>query len=146
MKKDIFKELKYFSRDENWGNPDKINPELLYRLDKFRGLLGVPVYINCAYATSGHTSRSQHYLGNAVDVNFHNRISLLDAYIIAEKIGFNGIGLYPHWHYPGLHLDVRPLSIDAPKARWMGVRLNNKQVYVGLNHKNMIEYGVIKKH
>jgi len=138
--KSIWNELKYFSRNENWGDPDKINPKLLILLDNFREYLGVPIHINCGYSTSGHTSKSQHYLGNAVDVNFKHKISLLDAYLAAERFNFTGIGVYPHWHTPGLHLDVRSLQENEAAARWMAISTGGNQRYISLDKINIFRY------
>lgn len=122
--KSVWDNLRWFSRDEKWGDPDRMNPILLHLLDDLRDRIGSPFVIHCGYETSGHTKKSQHYYGNAVD--FHVKgMSFLEAYLAidnelehifiinqpaAELVGF---GIYPDWNHPGFHLDVR-----GYRARW----------------------------
>jgi hypothetical protein len=55
-------------------------------------------------------------------------MSLVDAYLAVEKLGlFNGVGLYPFWNNPGLHVDLR-----QKPARW---GRNAAGIYVALNDK-----------
>lgn len=121
-------EIEYFDKDENWGDWRKVNPYLIKFLDKFRKLVGMPVYINNAYsAGSGHNKKSKHYLGEAADIHIKG-MNVVDQYLMAEKCGlFNGIGVYPFWNNPGLHVDIR-----TKPARW---GRNAAGVYVELNSK-----------
>lgn len=113
---------KYFNKNENWGDPEKINGLLLLTLFNIRDIIGVPFHINCAYELNGHEKNSQHGLGNAVDGYFDGldikfQIIKLEQVFkllqIEDKIGF---GFYLDWHTPGIHLDVR-----GSKARWCRV-------------------------
>ena len=109
--------IHYFKREEKWGDPGKVNPSLVYLVDEFRHFVGKPFILHCAYSKNGHSTTSQHYKGNALDGHFVG-ISWFDQYLLAMKFGkFNGIGVYPDWNNPGLHLDVRPLSGEA-KHTW----------------------------
>ncbi len=45
-------------------------------------------------------------------------LPLLRQWFIAERWGWGGIGLYPFWNTPGLHLDDRPLARFERGARW----------------------------
>ena len=115
----IWDHLDHFTINENCGEPDKINGLLLITLDRLRKYVGFPFSINFAYELSGHVSKSQHYLGNAVDfyikgidfISAYERLlEGLYVYQIADRVGF---GVYPDWLRPGFHLDVR-----GQKARW----------------------------
>jgi hypothetical protein len=108
-----------------------INPRLLDEADKFREVLHSPLY--CNYGSENlrglrsweeeqaiYKKRkqpapkfSQHIFGNAIDV--HSRdISPYELFLIAQKFGFTGIGLYD-W---GLHLDVRTIIKGEEKHIW----------------------------
>jgi uncharacterized protein YcbK (DUF882 family) len=113
--------LKHFHPEEKgWkGNFHKVNGLLLLLLDALREEIGCPFVIHCAYETSGHSPKSQHYLGNAVDFHIEG-LPFLEAMGRMERALENlqvsdrvGLGIYPHWLHPGFHLDVRGL-----RARW----------------------------
>ncbi len=154
----IWDKLKHFKRTENWGDPSKIDHELLKRLDQWREYLGKRVVIT--YGTHGtHSKKSQHYLGRAVDVVVPEwDRPLLELYLSAERFGFRGIGLYKHWKYEdkevgGLHLDTRIYEDDPEHlnhARWLGVMLPDredpkiiKQQYAQFTLKNLKIFGFI---
>lgn len=113
--------VKNFERKEWRTNPEKINSELIYLVDELASYVKTtfnpsPIcIIHVAYEDTGHSANSQHYLGFAVDLHFHG-IPLLDQYLSAERFPFTGIGIYPYWNNPGLHLDIR--SVMSPYARW----------------------------
>ena len=115
----IWNNLQYFKKTENWGDPDKMNPEFLILLDNIRDIIGYPISINCGYSTNGHATKSQHYLGNAVDfvvlgvsmqVAYELIIDALDELGMNDKVG---LGVYPFWNTQGFHIDLR-----GNKARW----------------------------
>lgn len=130
FKGDSYK-VKHFSKNEKndlgkncWGDPEKINPRLIYLLDQFREYLNRPVRIN--YGTQGsHSPNSQHYLGNAVDL-YVPELSWKEQFLAAVRFPFTGLGVYPFWNNPGLHLDVRSLQ-TGKKAMWW--RDKNKQYH-----------------
>jgi len=116
----IWKHLKHFTPDENWGDPDKINGLLLLLLDALRDRWSAPFSVHCAYDLSGHLDKSEHYLGNAVDFHiddgesFALQISVMEHFLEGLQVaGHCGLGIYPGWNKPGFHLDVR-----GAKARW----------------------------
>jgi len=109
--------IKHFSPLENWGDPFCMSRRLLYLLDAWRDFIECPVVVHCGFEEKGHSEKSQHYLGNAVDLHVVG-MSLLYAYLSVERFGFTGIGVYPYWSSPGLHLDVRPLGELVSGARW----------------------------
>lgn len=125
-----FKNIRHFSPSE-FDHPEKMNPELLQRLDAFREYIKRTIIITSS--TGGvHASKSQHYLGNAVDIIVPQRKgSLMALWMIAERFNFTGIGVYPDWEYNskvcgGLHLDMRPEN-KFHGSRWIGMKKINQQ-------------------
>lgn len=112
--------VKNFTRNENWGDPDRVNASLVYVMDALRNWLGFRIHINNAFEASGHSPKSQHYKGNAddfwveCDLDFAEQVRLIEEFLelfgLADKVGF---GIYPNWRRPGFHLDVR-----GRRARW----------------------------
>ena len=102
--------IKYFKPSE-FNKPERMNFSLIMFLEVFRELCGKPVIIHSSFREG---DSGQHGLGNAVDIHV-KEMNVVDQYLLAEKTGlFNGIGVYPNWNNPGLHLDVRKGS----PARW----------------------------
>lgn len=114
-----WKKIRHFRKSEWEPGANKVHHRLIHTLDEMRAFCGRPIIIHNAYATTGHSDNSYHYRGEAVD--FHIKgISLLWQFLFAERFGFGGIGVYPHWNNPGLHCDIRyhwPES-DVPGDRW----------------------------
>ena len=147
-----FEGIKHFTPQEfikTGGEPERMDRNFLLKLDAFREYLGSSIFVN--HSTGGqHTSASQHYLGLAVDIfvpNFGG--SLLSLYLIAERFNFTGIGIYPEWQYQdavsgGLHLDERVLD-NYHSARWIGITNNDRNKYIALTPKNLIETGILTK-
>jgi len=121
--------VKHFTKFENWGDQEKIEPLLVYELDKFRDFISQPVSIHCAYAGGGHQPKSQHYIGRAVDIHVKG-MTLFEAFIAASRFGFSGIGIYPQWNNPGLHLDIRLETIRAIWGQINGVYVNVDQEFL----------------
>ena len=65
-------------------------------------------YINSSYRIQG---TGQHTKGRAVDlVLYRSRlgdIDVLSQFIFALRFRFNGVGFYPYWSTPGIHIDTR---------------------------------------
>jgi uncharacterized protein YcbK (DUF882 family) len=106
-----------YNTSDKWGDPEKIDPLLLYSLYSLRKAIGLPIHIHCG--TQGkHVEGSFHYNGLAVDVHIGKDVPVLDQYLMVEKYNlFTGIGLYPDWNNPGLHLDIGR-GTKRP-ARWV---------------------------
>lgn len=121
--------IRWFSPEENWGDIFKIHPQLVELLDRMREYAGRPIIIHEAYATSGHSPNSYHYLGMAADCHIKG-LNVIDQYLIAERFPWGGIGVYGRdvWNRPGLHVDVRP-----GHARWGCMKVEGKRKYVPLN-------------
>lgn len=61
----------------------------------------------------------QHGKGRAVDGVFlanGSPVPLIEQYCFALLYPWGGIGIYPHWHRPGIHVDNRP--VDGRVATW----------------------------
>ena len=122
--------VKHFKRTEAWGDPDKINPLLVYSLDALREFKGRAIIINNAYRPDD--PGSTHKNGDAADVVIVG-LSVIDQFLMAERTRlFSGIGVYPFWNRPGLHLDVRSLQPHQHGPRW---GRNAAGIYVALDAK-----------
>ncbi len=115
----VWTRLKYFNKNENWGNPDEMNGLLLITLDEIRDRCNNPIVVHCAYKQTGHSEKSKHYTGDAVDFHVCN-MSLRDTYNIIIEVLENfqivdktGLGIYLDWNSQGFHLDLRP-----QRGRW----------------------------
>ena len=53
-----------------------------------------------------HSENSLHYQGKAIDLHMEGMTPGQTARI-AMRYFFGGIGIYPDWKHPGLHLDIR---------------------------------------
>jgi len=138
-------QLKNFSPNENWGNPEKMDHRLLKLLDVYRTVVDEQIFVSCG--TQGqHVQNSLHYQGKAVDILFPNQHrSLFDCFLIAERFNFGGIGIYPDWVYNGkkiggLHLDIRIVDYAA---RWIGVKEFETTLYLSLNKDHLQTYKII---
>ena len=105
---------RYFSLYEfecSCCNRVMLSPDLLTRLDRLRGVINRPIYINSGYRCKEENQRvggvpgSYHLLGMAVDIHV-KEILLSDLLVYAQGIEFNGIGFYENKNF--LHLDIRP--------------------------------------
>lgn len=124
MTGNIWLYLKHFKREENWGDPDKMarspnGQALLYTLDDFASYVkrndpGRKVIIHCGVEPRGSGFHPQ---GSAVDLHVTGT-TLWEQFESAIRFPFRGIGLYPTWNSPGLHLDMRPLASGQPRALW----------------------------
>ncbi len=115
MRVEDFKTVRFFKPSEQWGDVSKIDPMLVYRLDATRLQANCPFVVHCAYDQDGHSEGSYHYKGEAADGHFVG-MHLLDQLLIAERSNlWGGIGIYPFWNNPGLHLDLR----SGQPLRWI---------------------------
>jgi hypothetical protein len=108
--------LRYFTRDEFGADYAFLDPLLLRRLDELRERVRVPIVIHPhPMGGAGRAADSQHPLGRAVDCHAVG-IVLGDFWLAAERDPWlRGIGVYPYWTNPGLHLDTRTSDL---RARW----------------------------
>ena len=110
-----------------------MHPDVIYLMDAMREYAGIPCIIHEAYAASGHSPKSYHYKGLAIDFHFEG-LSLLEQFLISQRFAWGGIGLYPFWARPGLHVDMRPLGLFQPGARWWR---DEKGVYRALTAEDL---------
>ena len=144
MSEQDWKRLKYFNKHE-FGAPDKMSKEHLYRLDLFRDKLNTPIKITSDYR---HGDSGSHGNGIATDCMFPliKFEDLFDVFLQAERFDFGGIGIYKGWELKGkmlggLHLDSRD---QLEGARWICVKENGKQSYYAFTLDNLKKFGFIK--
>ena len=122
MTKELWKDVEktgLFSINEAWGDHLLMHQSIIFALIKFRKYIGKSVIIHCGYQE--RTTGGWHPKGYAVDVDVFG-MHVVDMYLAAERFDeFNGIGLYPWWHNPGLHLDTRPRDKTSIDSRWGSV-------------------------
>lgn len=152
--------LKHFEKSE-FNAPDVMCHELLYRLDALRDYLGLPIIITSSFRLNNETS--QHGKGRAVDFVVRGwQGSLYSLYLIVERFGFTGIGIYPDWSYiensrengskrvysGGFHVDTRIVK-NYQSKRWIGKSLDlsgqklSKTQYYSFNLQNLIKLKII---
>lgn len=104
-----------FFQDKEFSNRKLMNQYTIDCLEDFRAELGFPINITSDYAVDGHSDKSYHYKGMAIDGNTQ---APLDLFLrLAIKHGFRGIGLYVQDNkIKYFHIDTRP---EAPQM-WIG--------------------------
>lgn len=122
---DFWKNLKYFKPTENWGDPNAMCEDFILKLEALREAVAIPMHINCAYETIGHSPKSWHgrLPCKAVDCNFGKNADFLKIFELAVSMGFKGVGFYFDWNTKGFHLDMRSTS----RVFWW--RENGKYTY-----------------
>jgi len=117
----IWKILKHLKRGSSWGDPERMDPLLLFILDRIIDELptGCVAKIHCGFKTVGHSSKSMHYKAKAVDFHIVGVPFLVAETLISEflhktgLVDLVGFGIYPEWNSPGFHLDTR-----GKRASW----------------------------
>ena len=107
--------IENFSPGEWKEDSKKVDENLVILVDKFATFMkkrykGSMCIIHVAYEE--RATDSQHPLGKAVDLHFVG-VPLLDQFLEATRFPFKGIGVYPFWKKPGLHLDIRDAELAA---------------------------------
>jgi hypothetical protein len=115
MFEEQWKHVRYFNPGENWGDPDRMDPKLILELDRLRHFIGFPIVIHCGYEERG--GRGFHPEGRAVDCHVET-FDALDFFFAAIRFNFSGLGIYPWWDRPGLHLDTRPTVGRGYRFLW----------------------------
>ena len=146
--------MKHF-KDDEFHDIKIMNQELLIRLDAFREYIGLSIIVTSSNEpTRSHNKKSQHYINNAVDIVVPEwKGSIFSLYLLAERFGFTGIGIYPKWRYKGkitggLHLDMRPV-VGFQGSRWIGYpeKVEGTQYfstkYYALNMKNLVTLKIV---
>jgi len=104
-------------RESEFDEPMLMDATLIHKLDVMRSYVGKPFVIHKSYATEGHSKDSMHYQGKAIDGHFVG-MTVLEQYLIAEQFNWGGLGFYPAWNQPGIHVDTRTLEMTEKGARW----------------------------
>jgi hypothetical protein len=93
---------------------------LVVGLDRLRYFVQKPIIIHCGY--EARDSGGWHPHGRAVDLHIEG-LHIIEQFLAAARFDiFTGIGLYPWWNYPGLHLDNRPLGPNSHRAIWGSIK------------------------
>lgn len=127
MTEAMWRRIGNFSPEEKWGDPYQMDSRLIFELETFRNFVGRQVIIHCGYEKRAWGG--QHPLGTAADLHVVN-MPLLEQFIAACRFNFIGIGIYPLWNSPGLHLDMR---INVPHRQLWGCV--GKKAYTPINEK-----------
>ena len=112
-------EVEWFTEEE-FTDVHKMWAPLLWELDKLRAYLGRGIGVSESnpiwFPETSHAKKSLHYIGRAVDVNCTS-CPLWEFFLAASRFKFTGIGVYPHWNTPGLHLEIRE-DVSKPRKYW----------------------------
>ena len=113
--------IKHFKKHE-FKEPDKVSPELVYKLDHTREMAGVPIIITGSYrAPQSRVPRDTAHKPNGkgkyegVDIKAVNPRSRYRIMVAAIEAGFTRIGVY-NAH---LHLDVATKGFSQ-RVMWWG--------------------------
>lgn len=116
--------IRHFKRVEFRKDPDRVLWEVVQLMDEMRDAARVRCFIHVAWDSSGHADHSSHYAvssdyASAVDFHFEG-MSVFDQWLFAERFPWMGIGIYPSWKNPGLHVDLRHPGHEHPNLgrRW----------------------------
>jgi uncharacterized protein YcbK (DUF882 family) len=102
--------LSEFDSPDLIGSGSKMNPDFLLKLDKARGIAGVPFKINSGYRTESHnkkvggTPNSAHTKGFAADIAYSTGTDGYKILTALHQVGFTRIGIYKSW----IHVDSDP--------------------------------------
>ena len=123
--------FKPYGTNDHWGDPMKMKYEIVYGLFHLRKFIDRPIHVHCGFEKRTDKPKSTHNFGMAVDCHADG-IHPGDLFIAASRfIHFRGIGVYPYWNNPGVHLDCREYEKRMqPEARW---GRNKKGGYVKLD-------------
>lgn len=116
MNAEEWKMIKHFTQAEKWGDPSRMDFQLIAGLDKLREYVKRRIVIHCGYEE--RETGGFHPQGRAVDLHIEG-LHPMEMYIAATRFNcFRGIGVYLWWNRPGLHLDNRLLKTYERRAVW----------------------------
>ena len=119
--------IRHFTTHEKWGDPARMNLELIQALDRLRKYVGRKIIIHCGY---DDRPTGWHPKGRAVDLHIDGLHPMEQAIAAARFREFTGMGVYLWWNNPGLHLDNRPLKFGEARALWGSTA---RQAYVAFD-------------
>ena len=99
--------VRHFNVGEFGPRAELVHPTLVHIMDELRERSGWAIRINVAWAEKGHSEKSYHYAGQAIDFAFLRGSSLEQYCFLREFREIGGIGFYPEWNTPGWHIDLR---------------------------------------
>ena len=118
---------KYFSNDEKGldnGRYEKLNTELLNKLDELRELYGKPIIITSSFRGADHPIESAkpdgpgvHSFGVAVDIASVGGTTTLELVRAAIAVGFERIGISRKNNF--IHLDIADKTHQRTKSIWV---------------------------
>ena len=115
-------------KTSKFTEPNKMDYHFINRLNKFRESIGKPIVIHSSYRDG---DKGTHGEGIAVDMHIEG-LNVLDMFLLVEKSDlFKGIGVYPNWNNPGLHIDMR--RKEARWGCWTPTDSRKKNIYVPLD-------------
>lgn len=112
--------LRHF-KPEEFKYPDSVDDQTLLLLDHMRDHeRGIYITINSDYRPG---DPKWHGKGKALDiviwdVETRKPLPLIQQFLIASRYMWTGIGVYPFWNTPGIHVDTRPMAVSGWKALW----------------------------
>ncbi len=108
------------------------DPGFIQKLDALDDYSGGKFWIH-RLTDPNARKRSQHRNGKAGDGHILN-MSLLDMWVMIERFGFKGVGLYGPdvWNNPGFHVDDRNKNIGAKWGQWKNPQTGRRE-YTALN-------------
>lgn len=116
-------QLDNFVEDE-FDYPNDMNERTLVLLDcmvteekKHQDIIFI---VHCDYRPGDPRLHGE---GKAIDGSFRYRktgkcLPVLKQFLMAMKYTWGGVGFYPYWNNPGIHIDTRLRTIYQPSATW----------------------------
>lgn len=129
MKNDVWRVIGRFFSPEEFNHPEKIDETTLLTLYEMRKeeskYLDIIITINEDYAESGHATTSWHGrdgVCKALDIVIRDAktgkaLPIIDQFFIAIRYEWTGVGFYPYWNTPGLHVETG-FDGDYRKGLW----------------------------
>ena len=120
-------------RPEEFTHPDDVDSYVLYTLQemrteanrrrKLRGKDGIIITINKPKGDYRPGDLKVHGKGLALDVVIRNCLTkqplpVLEQFMIAVQHFWTGVGFYPFWNSPGIHVDMKPLTVWSRRRTW----------------------------
>lgn len=107
--KSLWETIDCFVPEEFQDDPERCSPIMILTMNRLRRLSGMPIIIHQCWAADGHSERSYHYTGQAVDFHFAKGMTSLEEFAAVCAVpDFMGVGFYPFWSpRPGWHVDLR---------------------------------------
>ena len=85
--------------------------------------------------------KGQHGLGKAIDLVFYFRtpgdVNVIEQFVFALRFNWSGIGFYPYWFIPGIHVDTRELNKPYKALWWRG---KDRKYYAGDEFMNNLNW------